>query len=74
MYTPGGDHMGMENILPEKKHSEISMYDIIHYNAWSCRGEEKVDHLFVVYRDKDGKKKVYPIKAPAMEIYFVKDE
>lgn len=66
--------MGMENILPEKKHSEISMYDIIHYNAWSCRGEEKVDHLFVVYRDKDGKKKVYPIKAPAMEIYFVKDE
>ena len=67
--------MPMNNILvTEKPGADISLYDIIHYNAWSCKGTEKADHLFVVYRDKQGVKRVSPIKDPSMEIYFVKPE
>ena len=66
--------MSMNHILDEPEQAEITLYDVLLYNQWSCKNEEKDDVLFITYRDADGKKKVQQIKRPSMEIYFVKPE
>ncbi len=70
--------MSMTNILPEPEKSNISLYNVLLYNKWSCRNYSnnpaEDDELFIVYRDSKGKKKVHIIPKPPMEIYFVKPE
>lgn len=66
--------MGMEHILPVKEGSDVTLYNILEYNQWRCRGTQKDNELFIVYRDEKNEKHVQSIKDPPMEIYFVKPE
>jgi len=66
--------MGMTHILPEREHAELTVYDVIYYNQWMCRGVGKTDQVFIVYRNGEGKKGVHRIANPPMEIFFVKDQ
>lgn len=66
--------MSMNNILPVKDGSKITLYDILLYNQWQHKGAVEKDHLFIVYRDNYGRKRVHTIPDPPMEIYFVKPE
>ena len=67
--------MPIKNILPVKEGSDISIYNILEYNSYKMGGSRNAPNsLFIVWRDKEGKKHVQHIKNPKMEIYYVKPE
>ena len=67
--------MPIKNILPVKEGSDISVYNILEYNSYKMGGSRNAPNsLFIVWRDKEGKKHVQHIKNPKMEIYYVKPE
>lgn len=67
------------NILPGVRHGEdITCLETLHYDHWLHRDAPYTtcnhDKLFIVYKDKNHKKKVYKIDNPRINIYFVKPE
>lgn len=66
--------MLMNNILNEPRGSEATIFSVQLYQQWKHHNAGKTDTLFIVYKDKENKKKVRVIKDPPMEIYFVNPE
>ena len=64
----------MVNSISAPEHSEITVYDILLYNQWQCKNDEKNDVLLINYRDDQGVRHVEEFKNPNMDIYFCKPE
>ena len=64
----------MVNPISTPEHSEITVYDILLYNQWQCKNDEKNDVLLINYRDDQGVRHVEEFKNPNMDIYFCKPE
>ena len=58
----------MKPILPYPLHTDITLLDIM------STYENKIQVLYIVYKDPDQIKRVERIESPLMEIYFVKPE
>ena len=63
-----------KQILPLSYESEATIIDLVLYSSYRHRNEEKKDILYIIYKDKDNKKKVQAIKDPPVQIYFAKPE
>lgn len=64
--------MHMDGILAEPAGSDNTIFNVMLYQQWKHHNVGKEDVLFIVYKDKDHKKKIRAIKNPAMEIFFAK--
>ena len=65
--------MAMDNILPVKEGSNVTLYNVIEYQPYR-HGKRGDIQLYIVYRDENGVKNVQKIIKPEVEIYFVKPE
>lgn len=76
--------MSMKNILAEPDGSEITIVELVDYiptrPVYEMYGERlptndcKYEVLFIIYKDKDNKKKIRAIPRPEIEFYFTKPE
>lgn len=66
--------MSMKNILNEPEGSELSVMEVLMYDPWKHKNSQQDNVMFIVYKDKDHKKKVQTIVNPKMEIFFTKPE